>query len=484
MSNVVPTIPGVALGIPDREVYGDPSVFTPDQWITYLHGLHVSRGAGRHYDIRLGTEETDLLSWAAKKAPPALPQEKILAIQQPIHDYTYKDFFGKIPKGYGAGVVYPTEQHPALVLDSSSKHLTFTVDYGSFARRFRLQHLGGRKWLLINITPTAELPAKPKYKLLDDDEAKELITEVGGKIFSVQPKIDGALVFVTLNDKVEIFSHRISTRTGLPIFHTERVLGADYKVTIPKEYKGSILVGELYGVQKTPKGERILTPIELSAILNSGLYKARERLQKLGIQLRIYLFDVAKRGKEALKDDWYDSTVYPERRKFLDKVVKYLPSNFHVPIDEALTEQDARQLLLNIQKGMHTLTREGIVFHPTLGVPFKYKLLQEDNYYIVGFTPGQGKYKDAIGGILISDKPGGKPIAVVGTGLTDELRYELAKNKEAYLGRRVRVAYQEKTPKGSLRAPRLVAIEEEGNEIIKKALRCVLGGIGVATQRY
>src|SRR5579872_1053277 len=95
-----------ATGIPDRDVYGDPTTngLTPGQLVDWVVQRHLARRAGEHYDVRLGTPETGLYSWAARKGLPA-PGQKHLAVQQPIHSHGYKDFQGEIPSGYGAGSV-------------------------------------------------------------------------------------------------------------------------------------------------------------------------------------------------------------------------------------------------------------------------------------------------------------------------------------------------------------------------------------------
>jgi ATP-dependent DNA ligase len=83
----------------------------------------------------------------------------------------------------------------------------------------------------------------------------------------------------------------------------------------------------------------------------------------------------------------------------------------------------------------------------------KIKNTSEENVKIHSVFPGKGKHKH--GGFYYADESG-QPLGRVGTGFTDETRAELPK----YIGRTARVKYQEKFKSGKLRAPSLIAIEE------------------------
>lgn len=440
------------------EGIGQGSVFP------FLVGLHEADRAGKHYDVRLGTPETGLLSWATRKELPENPGESIRLIPQPVHSWEYQFFSGEIPKGhYGAGFVHPVQAHQALALDVHSAGITFSFSSAKGLRRYKIQKTKDGKWYLTDVTPNPNLPKKQHYKLIDENKARELLQLVGQKIVSVQPKIDGAMGIIRIGkDSIDIFSPRTSVRSGAPIPYTEKIFGVRSKVEIPPNLRDSILLGEIYAVRRRSDGtEEVLKPHELSAILNSNLHNALQKIKDSNIQFRVFVFDAVKLGKDDVMDEntWYQRD-YNTRRAFINTAIRYLPSTFHAPL-EFNSKQSAEQLLNDIKKRMYALTSEGIVLYPERGLPYKYKTFQEKDYYIVGYEPGEGKYKNrGIGALVISDKPYGKPIGAVGSGLTDELREMFYKNPDLYLGRKIRVKLLDEYESGALRKPVFIALHE------------------------
>lgn len=455
------------IGIPDPNQLGKIEALRRYRQALFMKSLHEALRAGRHYDLRLGTPETGLFSWATRKELPTRPGETIAVYQQPVHAWEYQDFSGEIPKGYGAGKVHPAVKYNAFLHDVEPDRLIFSIQTDKGIMRYMLTRVrdgeGKPVWYLTNVTPTLyDHPQKLHYKKITEEQARALINELGKSIASIQPKIDGALVVVEIRDgKLEIYSHRISRKTGTPILHTERVFGSPPRVAVPKNLNGTLLLGELYAVRKLPNGrEKILSPVELSTLLNSGLARSREMQEKLGVEFRVYLFDAVRMGKDD-KDwaQWY-TRPYDYRRNFLRHIVQYLPEHFHTPI-EAKNPQDAERLLKDIKRRAYPLTEEGAVFFPNQGIPLKLKFTKERDVYIRNILEGSGKYKgQAAGGFAYSLTPKGPIRGNVGTGFTDELRKLMYENPEEFLGRKARVKYQEQFPSGALRAPVLLALHE------------------------
>src|SRR4051794_21548218 len=102
------------LGIPSRSNYGDLGRLQAGQLLDWVVQHHLARRAGPHYDVRFGTPETGLYSWAARKGLPE-PGQRHLAVQQPVHRHSYRNFEGSIPPGYGWGEVRKHDEGQVLV---------------------------------------------------------------------------------------------------------------------------------------------------------------------------------------------------------------------------------------------------------------------------------------------------------------------------------------------------------------------------------
>src|SRR4051812_26182925 len=118
-----------------------------------------------HYDFRLEMEGV-LKSWAVPKGPSMNPKDKRLAMMVEDHPYSYKDFKGVIPSGYGAGIVEIWDNGKYTDIESSDRetaekklkaglkagNLKFILHGKKLKGEFALVKLKGKQensWLLI-----------------------------------------------------------------------------------------------------------------------------------------------------------------------------------------------------------------------------------------------------------------------------------------------------------------------------------------------
>jgi hypothetical protein len=455
-----------AKGIPDKSNYGNTESLTPGSLVRWVVQQHLADKAGPHTDIRLGNKDTGLLSWASRKGLPEIGK-KHLAVQQPLHDYDYGSFEGKINKGYGKGDVKLQDLGEALITKADPNSIHFTTAHTGTPTRYMLHNTGygkdGRGWLMQNLTPTGPVDYEKKhYKSLPIDKAEELIKNLPSD-HVVEPKVDGSAILLDLKDKLDALSFRESKKTKGPIFHGERIFGSlpSLKDKLPKELKNSRLKGEVYGFDKNL--DRIIHPAALGGLLNSSISKSLKDQKEKNIDLKTMLFDIERHGKK--KVDW--DTPYLDRMKLLESIMKYLPNDkVHLP-EQATNPNDAKKLLDIIKNHKHPLSQEGVIIHPEKGRPMKAKLFDDFDVLIKKIFTGEGKYKGThAGGFEYGPEGDDKILGRVGTGFSDEVLKDMAENPDKYIGRTARVTSQEKMRSGALRAPSFWSLHED---VSKKA---------------
>lgn len=447
------------VGIPDREDLGDHSKLPVNELVDLVIQLHKARRAGQHYDVRIGNKDTGLLSWATRKGLPD-PGKRHALFQQPVHSYDYKDFQGEIPEGYGAGTVSTHRNGRVLVTSVKPGLITFTTGDERYPQRYSLVRTKDDNWLAINNTPTKPVEyEKAHYKSIGPEQVEGFLDKLEPGS-SVQAKIDGASSLIKLLDKhVELLSYRTSAVNGRPIVHTERFFQGRPEFKIPKDLQGSVLRGELYGMNKK---NRPIPLQDLGGLLNSGLGKAIDSMRSKGTRLENAVFDIQRFGDKDLPSD---KVPYHERRQMIDEVLQRVPGLTDygmAPTPEATTSAAAHKLWQQIVKGKHPMTTEGIVIHPLVGRPVKAKIMPEFDVFVTGIYPGEGKYENtAAGGITYALKPGGPTVGRVGSGLSDSLRKEMWKDPQAFIGRVAKINAQEQTASGALRTPAFQSLHED-----------------------
>lgn len=441
-------MPEFAPGIPSKEtVHELPKIEHPALWEFGLHEHHATK-RGLHYDLRLGDPKTGHAhSWAMQAKWPA-PGEQVWAIRQPTHTVKYMDFKGTIPSGYGAGKVLLRHREKTEVTKAEPGHVSFNVYRGSGPEEYSLRHIGGKIWRLTNKTLHREavpLPdSKPDYK---EVPVEKIPYDDPKYLFSA--KIDDAhnlFYFPETGSQIRVVSYRPSKKSGTGFLeHTHKVEKLFGKTT-PKGLGGTVLRGGLYAMH--PKNEKATEAHILGGLLNSDVWKSREKQKSEG-QLIPVLYDVVKfKGRDVSK------APYAEKLHILKQVQTHVPE-FELP-KMALTPDAKRELVRLIKEKKLAHTEEGIVmWDVTKGSPpIKAKFKADHDVYIRGFFPGEGKYEGkGVGGFVFSHSDTGPIVGRVGTGLSDALRRDMHQNPGKYSGMVAVVEAQGKFSKGALRAP-------------------------------
>lgn len=450
-----------AAGIPSRADYGDLAKLAPGL-VDFVIQRHRAERAGLHNDIRLGTPDTGLYSWATKHELPE-PGARRALFQQPLHSHAYGAFEGRIPSGYGKGDVRVSRRGQVLVTDVRPDRIEFTTADQRHPERFALlrpRKWGAKDWLLINRTTLTKPPYdKVRYRKIPADQVESAISQMQ-QGDTLERKLDGASTLIQLlKDGVELTSYRTSKTTGRPITHTERMFGSAGKLAVPPELVGTVLKGELYGVRGQGGLKDMISPQELGSLLNSTLGESLRRQHADDVRLKAMIYDIQQLGKNPI-----DSQQTPrlERRKLIEQVLRSLPADkFHIS-EAATTPEEAQKLWSEISGAGYSPATEGVVHWPLHGTPAKSKLVEEQDVHLTGTFPGEGKYKGVgVGGFTYANEPGGPTIGRVGTGLSDALRQEAQMDPAAFVGRVARIRAQHQYPSGAWRAPSLLALHED-----------------------
>jgi uncharacterized membrane protein (UPF0127 family) len=441
-----------ARGIPDRAVYGDVlGTLKPGDITDFVLQHHKTTRNPKypHYDLRLGTKDTNLFSWAVPKAElPAPGTVKRPIPQTQLHTYQYGSFEGKIPHGYGAGDVRMADKGKAIITRVTPNTLHFTLGHTKVPTRYVLVHIGGgdnRMWQLIAKPEPGKVPGvgdKPIYKQInavDQDDAIRQATQV-------QEKIDGAHGIVNVGPKGEVDVYSVNPRTtGRPISHTERM--GLFGVRVPQRLQGTTLRGEMYFNDSDGKA---IPFKDVSGLLNTLPAKSLETQRARGLKPRISLFDAVQYRGERL-----DGTPLTERQQHIRELLKELPDDiFHEP-QTATTPEDKQTLIADIKSGKNPRTREGVMAVMPDDKVMKLKNREEATGYLTGTYPGTGKRERTAGGLTFvtdraqKDGPEGR----VGTGFTEQELAEIVDNLKEYIGRPMRLEHQGQFGSGKLRSP-------------------------------
>lgn len=415
---------------------------------------HEARRAGPHMDLRLVDRSGRAHSWAIPKASLPTPGEKVTAVPQPTHTKEYSARKGTftIPEGYGAGKVRASGLRPVEVVRSQPGLLRFNI-YGG-------QKEGNQEYALVttpkgqllhNITTTRgsgvrgvgghEIPnSKPKYR----EVATDRVTFSDPNEIH-QAKVDGAHVTLHLRSgkPIKAFSFRPTERATGVLEHSHK-LPKFRELKAPPGLAGTVLRGELYGADK--KTGRAIPAEQTGGLLNATVWRSRQKQKEMGAELRPVIFDVVRYKGRNMED-----APYEKKLEVLREVERKVPRLKIPPMAE--TPEQKVNLFSRIQAGKEPITDEGIIaWKKDSPRPTKAKFRPDVDAIVTGVTPGKGKHVGRVGALQVR-LPGKSAVTNVGTGMSDKLRDEIAKNPDSYIGRAVQVRTMKVFPSGKLRAP-------------------------------
>lgn len=245
------------------------------------------------------------------------------------------------------------------------------------------------------------------------------------KGFAITTKIDGSRILaVKKNGKAYFY-----TRQG-----QEYLLLEDLKQELESSFPDNIVLdGELMAINTT-KDDAYKNTMKLSRIKG----------EKHG--LKMLVFDYIPFAEY---ENQKGKTVYKERRKKLDELFLNKSHTYFELLPVIYSGNDSSKILQLLDDAI-SKHEEGIMIN-NLDAPYKFtrtndllkvKKMKDMDLECIGFLEGDNKYSGTLGALIV-DYEGYK--VKVGSGFSDELRDEIWKNRDSWLGRTIVVRYFEET---------------------------------------
>lgn len=439
-------MPDFAQGLPDKNNKGNAAALPLDTVLTLVRQLHKAKRAGTHEDLRIGTP-SGLESWALPKLLPVAEGERRLAIPQPVHRWSYKDFEGRLGHGYGEGTVEKLEESPVIIVKNTPNHMMWTRGNTERPVMYDMIRTGNGNWLMgvkPYKVPTAVADyEKEHFRAMPVDAALALLATASGA--AATKKIDGAGALAALGkDGIRVFGIR-NRKDGSKPEYTDYIGQHMRMVTVPDELQGKVLRGELYGMRQG----RAIPPQELSGMLNSTLANAAWKRLGDGTKLQF--------AATALHEDGTDN--------YDEGAVRAAVERLGHPAIHTLrryTGAEAKDIVRAMRKGLDRLTNEGLVVHVPGKRPIKAKLTEDHDVVISAIHPAAtGGGGDIAGSFSYAAAPGGRILGSVGSGMSRETAADMLRNKDKYIGRTAKVTANGAYESGALRAPRFIGLRED-----------------------
>ena len=430
-----------APGIPYKGYKGNLLDLPTDAVLTMLLQRHKAKRAGEHIDWRIGNPN-GLYSFAVPRGLPEAVGEKRLAIPTEKHAWSYKDFEGTIPSGYGAGEVSKVEESPVVILKNTPDHIILTRGTSKDSPVYSLRRTKNQNWLVSirkKDEPTVvKFYKKQHFQSVPMEDVPDLIDQGA----AVSGKIDGAGALAYLGDNgINVYGIRQNAKGEHPDYTP--YIGGLYGANVPDDLKGTLLRTELYGI----KDGKPIHPTELTSILNSTIANAVEKKQKRGIKLLMAALAVNKDGI-----DDYHADVGSVVRKLNNPAIHEWPT---------YTGVQAKRLVDSIRAGKYVPTKEGVVVYRQGQPTLKSKNIEDFDVIIRDIFPADTKGEPRAGGFMYSYPGSDKIVGRVGTGMDHAMLKDMLANPQKYIGQTARVHSQEKLPSSALRSPGFIALKAD-----------------------
>ena len=430
-----------ALGIPNRDYTGDVTSLPVNLPLTFVRQAHKADRAGLHEDFRFG-DIGGLYSFALRKGLPTEEGVPHLAVTQPLHAYSYKDFEGEIGKGYGKGHVSKIDSGELVLLSKSKNKLVFTRGDKRNAPIYVMIKTKNGNWLTIrkteNIPDAIQSYSKKHFKNISVDEVADLLDK--GAVAT--PKIDGAGALVSVDKHgLDVYGIRRDKDNKL-IRYTDHI-GNLRDIEIPSKLKGSIYRAELFGEGK----DGVIPPQKLSGIINSTLSNAIRKKRMDSIDLKLALLGKLQDNQELYTD--------------LAEDVKLL-NNKNIISVPTYTKDSALRALSDMRKGKHPLTQEGLVLSGgSLKVPAKAKLIDDKDVIIRKIFKAITNNDERAGGFEYSLPGSTKVVGRVGTGFDHTTLRDMLNRPDNYLNRVAKIKALGQYDSGAYRSPSFISLHDD-----------------------
>lgn len=277
---------------------------------------------------------------------------------------------------------------------------------------------------------------------------------VEGESFAITEKLDGirCLAVVRHGERPVLYSRQGQKIEGLSRIE-EELLDARNRTGIEFVVDGELLIENR---KDKPSKQQYKETTKI----------VRRKGGKEGI--RLYAFDIL--GIDAFDEQCCDTPYYLRRQKldtlFCDgKYVQALPILYQGDDIDMIAMHLASQRGMNHEGVMVNLLNAAYVFGRTNHL-LKVKVMQDADLRILDVKRGEGKYSATLGALIVDYK--GTPVGV-GSGLSDEMRWKIWNNPEAYIGRVAKIRFFEETVDKdgvpSIRFPVFEEIREKGKEV-------------------